>query len=83
MLHLFLYDMVGRNGPHAKGAKVVGAQGNLAIARRLPVAVPWPLLRDVLLAALDVELAGSGVGDAAPEDVVEGSVGFRLLGCYD
>ena len=57
LLHLFLYDMVGRNGPHAKGAKVVGAQGDLAIARRLPAAAQWPLLRDVLIAVLDVGLA--------------------------
>ena len=29
----------------------------------------------MLLASLDIEVAGSGVGDAAAEDIVEGSVG--------
>ena len=32
----------------------------------------------MLLAALYVELAGNGIGDAAAEDIVEGSVGVCL-----
>ena len=73
---IIFFDIVG---PHAKGAKVVGAQGDLGMERRLPAAAPWQLFRDALLAALDVELAGSGVSDAAAEDVVEGSFGHFCI----
>ena len=47
--------------------------------RRLEASVPWlrsMLLRDVLFAALDVELAGDGLRNAVAEDVVEWDVGF-------